>query len=135
MSNKLTFLFKFYLNLVSGSSPLSSLLIFDKCLKTIRRARRKIVIKEIYVKWRSELLAKYMPPLKLSISGKIVKSRITGTKNNRMIEGTAITEESEIFLNSAKSVKKITQPKTNIIGEINKIYPAKQETAFPPLKL
>ena len=110
-------------------------MIFDKCLKTIRRARRKIVIKEIYVKWRSELLAKYMPPLKLSISGKIVKSRITGTKNKRMIEGTAITDESEIFLNSAKSVKKITQPKTNIIGEINKIYPAKQETAFPPLKL
>ena len=63
-----------------------------------------------------------------------VKSSIIGIRDKRKQKNEPKIEQIETFLKTLNKVKKMISPKRNIIGEINKVYPAKQATAFPPLK-
>lgn len=77
---------------------------------------------------------KYNPPLKSVISFNTVKSKIIGINERINIQGTVMIEQKDILFENLNKVKKILQPITNNIGEIKNINPAKEATAFPPLK-
>ena len=49
--------------------------------------------------------------------------------------GAPIIDATDTRLEIAKTMKKVATPIANIIGEIKRINPAKQATAFPPLQL
>ena len=63
-----------------------------------------------------------------------MKSKIIGTEARTKTVGAAIKEESETLCFKKKTRKKVAQPKTAMIGEKKRTYPAKQATHFPPLK-
>ena len=63
-----------------------------------------------------------------------MKSKDIGIREARKQDGTPITDDKETLLPNLKIRKKTITPTKEIRGAANKTYPAKQATAFPPLK-